>query len=244
MPDQYARQPAVKIDISSLKQGTFIENANWEPSHIKTVFGTLFRVSIMGILIAKNNEKASFLIDDGTGTIEVVCNFSENYEVVKFLEIPEGNGIIIIGKPRKYGEDIYLTPEVIQKLPDLRWLKVRKAEIERQREEDFMIESGQQNQQAPRQEEKKEQSAHSLEHKLLAQEQTLGLDEKEEEKMDSLEAIYTIMKANDTGDGVNFQFVAKELEKRNITPGEDILKSLLERGEIFEIMPGMIKLLE
>lgn len=49
-----------------------------------------------------------------------------------------------------------------------------------------------------------------------------------------------IIRELDTGDGANFEDAAKKIGVR----GEDIITSLLAKGEIFETRPGKLKILE
>ena len=70
-------------------------------------------------------EQAHFTIDDGTGEIKIIP-FNE-VEKIKDLNI--GEIVLIIGKIREFGE-IYITPEIIKKINNKKWVELRKLELE------------------------------------------------------------------------------------------------------------------
>jgi RPA family protein len=245
MPDQYKRQPAVKIDIHSLRQGTFAENNDWQPNYISTEFGDLYRVNIIGLIVSKNSEHSSCRIDDGTATITVTFNFSDNYEVKKFQDIQEGQCVLIIALPRKYDDDMYLAPETIHHLDDVTWLKVRKEEIIQQRKNLFSVSNNNSTVNENRTTslvEEKEEVSNIMINSVNTNEEDSTSDT--EEVKDSYDIIYTVLKDFDKGDGVQVDVLASLLEEKNIKPGRAFITKLLEQGEIFEIMPGKVKLLE
>ena len=139
MPDNYQRHPAVKISIDMLKNGKFVENSEWMPNFIDTKFGRLYRVNIIGVIIKKNVIEKTFLVDDGTGTIISLFDMTMNDEIIKFQNMKEGQGVLIVGKPRKYKDDIYIAPEVINTVKDLTWMKVRGLEIKEQLRKGFFL---------------------------------------------------------------------------------------------------------
>ena len=56
-----------------------------------------------------------------------------------------------------------------------------------------------------------------------------------------IESVYSIIKELDTGDGVSIEEVLKSSKTSH---AEDIVKKLLANGDIFEIKPGRLKVLE
>lgn len=76
------------------------------------------------------------------------------------------------------------------------------------------------------------------------------LVEQKEEKIDDTdkipavnagEQIYTLIKKFDTGDGADIDEIIKN---SNLNDAESIINRLLENGDIFEIKPGRVKVLE
>ncbi len=56
-----------------------------------------------------------------------------------------------------------------------------------------------------------------------------------------IDKIFSLIKAEDTGSGVDVEEIIK---KSNVSEAEKIIRTLLEEGEIFELRPGRIKILE
>tara|TARA_Y100000310_G_C20650818_1_gene799313 strand:+ start:433 stop:771 length:339 start_codon:yes stop_codon:yes gene_type:complete len=71
-------------------------------------------VAVTGIVISKDPQILSFIIDDGTGKINVITNNSES-----FKELKEGQLIRIFGKIWGEGEDIEVNSDIIQNLQEL-----------------------------------------------------------------------------------------------------------------------------
>ena len=245
MENTYSRRPAVKIEISHLRQGRFIENNQWEPNTIETIFGKIQRINIIGIMISKDEEHSSFILDDGTGTIIIDYNFSTELDLENIKKIYGGDCINIIGKPRKFNENIYIVPEIVKKVNDLKWIKHRKLEIAAQTKQNFKIKD------IDVSNTNKEKNEYNNSNNLVIEknnyEETTpknDYDKKEDDILDSYEIINTFLTKNDNGDGVSTDVLINELSERNIPDSERIVQKLLEQGEIFEIMPGMIKLLQ
>ena len=68
------------------------------------------------------------------------------------------------------------------------------------------------------------------------------LKPQEENIMDpNMQHIFEIIKELDAGDGADFEAV---VSKANVLNPERTIKTLLEQGEIFELRPGKLKVLE
>ena len=89
------------------------------------------RVNLVANIVEKfsSSEKAyiSLTIDDASGQIRVKI-FGD--DVQKFLDINQGDTVLIIGLLRNYNNELYITPEIIRK-QDPRYLLVRKLEFEK-----------------------------------------------------------------------------------------------------------------
>ncbi len=66
------------------------------------------------------------------------------------------------------------------------------------------------------------------------------IETKEEASENPYDKILNLIKELDSGEGANHQDICEKSKVRNC---EDIIKTLLEQGEIFEIRPGKIKIL-
>ncbi len=90
------------------------------------------RVNIIANIIDKyvgEGEKKylTFMIDDGSGQLRVRV-FGDDTD--KFKELNQGDTVIIMGQLRFYNNELYIIPEVMS-VRDIRWLLVRKLELEK-----------------------------------------------------------------------------------------------------------------
>lgn len=222
--DNYERMPAVKIDIASLKEGIFIENRDqWKPNYIKTRFGYISRINIIGIIVSHNESTLSIIIDDGTGSILVNANFAFNYDIIINEGLKEGDTVVIIGRPRRFDDDVYITAEIINSLDNTAWLEYRKKEIKKQEEESFYIKPL---------------------YEIISEDKVDDeIDERNEEVSDIYEVTQNIIMNNDNGDGVSTDILEQELQRLNVKNARNSIQRLLEQGDLFEIRPGRLKLL-
>ncbi len=94
----------------------------------------IVRVNILANCVDKfiqEGEKqfATLTIDDASGQLKLKT-FGEDIEPLK--EIMQGDTLQIIGNMREWNGEIYMIPEVVKKV-DVRWLLVRKLEIQNSR---------------------------------------------------------------------------------------------------------------
>ena len=88
------------------------------------VLGT---VNIVGIVISLQEKETynNVYIDDGTGSV-AIRSFDKNME----LNFVVGDIIQVVGRPRVFGQEKYVAPEIIKKMPDPKWVAVRRREID------------------------------------------------------------------------------------------------------------------
>ncbi len=86
------------------------------------------RVRILGTVVSKyiGDNYGFIVVDDGTETIRVRC-FKE--DTSKLNDVQEGDIVDVIGRIRKYEDEVYIVPEGIVKLADPNWEFLRKIEI-------------------------------------------------------------------------------------------------------------------
>lgn len=127
MPEQKERQIAYKVRISDLLKGDYIVQDGWDPNYIKSGNIKISRVNIIGVIVDKQltENLATLTIDDGTANITAK---SFNEEIKKVENINIGDVILLIGRPRKYNEQLFISIEIIKKI-DSQWTKVRKLEL-------------------------------------------------------------------------------------------------------------------
>ena len=123
---QIKRQIAKKILVNDILNSTYIKRAGWEPSGILTKFGEVSRVNILGVIVSLSNDNGfSFLLDDGSGNLQV--RVFENTENNANLAL--GELVRVVGRPREYGNAKYVVPEIIKKIEDKKWFEVYQLQI-------------------------------------------------------------------------------------------------------------------
>ena len=121
------RDSAPKVWINDILHSNYIKNDN-ALNYIEINNQKISRVNILATLVMKNIEGMSYgsiVLEDGSGQISVrsfeTQNIFDNYSIEDLL--------LVIGKPREYGNERYVIAEIIKKIEDKRWIKVRKLEL-------------------------------------------------------------------------------------------------------------------
>lgn len=202
--DSNKRQTAFKVWIKQVISGTYVKEEGLRPNYVILGNGKkVSRVNLLGTVVSVSTEgMQSFSLDDGTGTINV--NAFEPLEKVKNLQL--GTMVFVVGRPRQFGNEIYLLPEIVTEIKNQEWIQVRKAELSEIKQE-------------PSQEEKPQ--------------------EKIEESDNSSEKILSFIKEKDSGEGVSVEEVSAVIPN-----AEKVIERLLLNGDLFEVKPGKIKILE
>ncbi len=119
---QFKREPARKASVSELLGESFVEGE-----------AMVRRVNILATVVDKSqvDERAykSVIVDDGTDQVQLRFFGSEGTEGDLFGKVEVGNFSVIIGKLRKYGDSVYVSPEIIKKLGDVKWADFRRLEL-------------------------------------------------------------------------------------------------------------------
>ncbi len=240
--NNFKRQVAHKVRIKDLNEGSFVQKEGWEPSFVLTKDNReLSRVNIIATIVSPVVNEGNFSsigVDDGTGNISVKS--FENSKIFKEVQI--GNHITIIGRPREFNKEKYLVPDIIKKIEDPSWIKVREIELRTLDKNIDEKKIGQPQENSPKTEQPKE------EQKPKTQPQAnINVEKKVEEvkppeiKETKPKNIITIIKELDPGSGADTDSV---IEQSNNPNSEKLINNLLLEGEIFEISPGKLKVLE
>ena len=204
------------ISIRDIIGGTYIQEQENEPNYLLTIKKEkIYRCNIMATILTKekNGFIINFTVDDGSGIIVV-----RSFEINKLIEeLKVGDTILIIGKIRVYNNDKYVSPEILKKINPI-WLKTRKISKNLDKPEEMV---------------KNINSSQNTE------------DIIEEEIIDNMEdfpfqKIIKLIKELDNGEGV---FIDNILEKSSLKDSEKIIERMMEKGEIFQIAPGRVKVL-
>ncbi|MCK5282304.1 MAG: hypothetical protein KAK00_02750 [Nanoarchaeota archaeon] len=218
---QRIRQPAYKVPINILTIGKYVKNdEEFAPNFIEIGDMKISRANIIGIIvnIDKNEtETNSLIIDDGTGKMSIMG--FENTPIRGDNSV--GDIINVIGRIREFNNEKYIAPEIIKKT-DERWMKVRKLEIEKSR---INI----------------EEEDPSTENTEIKEEEIESQETETNSTIDNHEKITQYIKNNDQGNGVEIEEITKSI---SINECEKLIENMLKEGDIFENLPGKVKVLE
>ncbi len=226
------RQVALKVKVSDLIQGRYVKEEGWQPNYILTSGGIrISRANIIAIVISlqKDGPSNSMIIDDGTGSIQL--RSFDGFMDLKGIEV--GDIVNVVGKPREFGQERYVLPEIIRKVEDKRWVEVRKTELEL-----YGLPAGaEQGAEQNSAEEKEKGTAASV----GGEEEIVEADVEEKENENPFQRIFNTIRTLDTGEGADAGEVSKQSGLKN---ADEIIGELLKEGEIFEIKRGRLKILE
>ena len=124
------RQIAYKVPINPILRNQYIEQEGWSPNYIQINHKQVSRVNLIATVIDKqvSSSLATLVLDDSTGIIQA-RSFNEDIKKVTGINI--GDTVLIIGRPRKFNDQIFITIEISKKI-DALWSKVRKTELQKE----------------------------------------------------------------------------------------------------------------
>jgi len=212
MTEARQRTTAFKVPIKILKEGSYVkEEGEFAPNYIDSGSKRISRANIIGIVLSIDNSQniPSFTIDDGSDNISI-----RGFEPTKGIEnIHIGDIVMIIGRPREYGSERYLLPEIIRKT-DQRWMIVRKRELG-----GFEFNK------------KKEEQDQAVEVEIVESGEVISKSDQ----------ILEYIRKNESGDGVEIEELIKGMKFDNV---DKQIEGMLKEGDLFENLPGRIKILE
>lgn len=221
------RQTAYITSIATLASGNFIKpEGQMQPSYVKTRSGKqVSRVHLIGVVVALSDMgNSEVTIDDGSGKI-----LAKSFENALFFQgVQLGDILRIIGKVRSFNEQVYLIPEIMKQITDKKFIVLHKLLLEKSREQAI----GDSHPQEVGTDTLPESSSRIIEEIPVDADDTLPPS--------PFDKIVACIKKIDTGDGAAIEELIKEQGEES----EKLLQHLLEMGEVFEIRPGRIKLLE
>lgn len=179
-------------------------------------------VSVSGVQVSRANVAGIVVsVEDQDNFKSVILDDGTGRIGVRVFEdntqisnLSVGDCAFVIGRPREYGSERYLLGEIVKKEENVDWIKVRKLENKEFSDNDFV-----------KRDEKVEEV--ELTEESAASEETPA------------ERIIENIKKLDEGEGADFDEVVKGLDN-----GEKIIKTLMMEGEVFEISPGKLKVLD
>lgn len=125
------RQTAYRLNIGDLNTGEFVKGTGeWEASYLKIQNKQVSRINIIGTIVdmfkSEDNSYFTAMIDDGTGNMRI-RGWKE--EIDLFNDLAIGDLVLLVGKIKDYTGSVYITPEIVRKLNNKKWLELRQLEI-------------------------------------------------------------------------------------------------------------------
>jgi len=221
--DQYKRQTAVKVKVSDILTGNYVTEEGWQPNYLETDKGHVSRVNLLGVIVSKSmdTEFLNFTLDDGTGKISV-----RDFEN-KGTGFSIGDLVILVGRPRMFQNTLYVAPEIIKKC-DLDWVEVRKKELGIKKGS-IVVETPTMQKEPP-----------TLVNSTPTQSAGPSTEIVKEVKS-SNDVLIDLIRTLDKGTGIDSEEVIQNSKFENT---EKIIEILLKNGDLFEVSPGKLKVLE
>ncbi len=223
--EQQARQVAYKVPIVTLLKNEFIQQEGWNPNYININENHVSRINLIATVIDKQTSESliTLTLDDSTSTIQARA-FNE--DIRKATDINVGDPVLLIGRPRKYNEQLFVTIEVVKKMDPI-WTKIRKLELQK----NFNLDSSGEKtviQETPTETQSGAEAG-------IERVSSSSLNE-------SGDKILNLIKDLDDGDGADLnQVITKSgLTEQQVQP---VIEELIKLGEIYEPKPSKIKIL-
>ncbi|RLJ04934.1 MAG: hypothetical protein DRP08_00465 [Candidatus Aenigmatarchaeota archaeon] len=242
------RLTAIKCNIKDITDGEYIEQEGFVPDYILTKSGQkLSRVRIMATVVNKfvsdNSQYGALTLDDETDTIR--AKVFKNISLIEHVE--EGDIVDVIGKIRKWNDEIHLIIESVLKIDDPNWLTLRKAELKKQKTEWESIkkiilekekETADLDELKKLMKKKYNLDPDQVEAIIISKE--LGIEKHNVDRRKNKELILKLIEELDEGDGTDYTKLmeAAGLEESDI---DSAINELLTDGVCFEPKPGKIK---
>jgi len=217
--DEVKRATAYKIWIGDLTKGSYGRGSGqFDPGYVTIKNMNISRVNIIVSLIDKfsGDNYINAVVDDGTGTLKLK---SWGDDIKKFEEVNIGDLILVIGKVKESNNEIYITPEIIRKIDNPLWLKVRKLELVKLYGEISRIET-------------KYTMENEDNFNQVVEEKVVDYDERAK--------ILGLISSLDPGDGADLENVVNSAGIKNV---QQLIIELIKEGEVFEIRKGKLKVM-
>lgn len=220
--ESLTRNTAYKIWIADLVSGNYSRGeGQFDAGYVDFNGKKISRVNLIcGVVDKLSGEGYSSLtLDDGSGTIQLKA-WAEDVNI--FLGVDIGDLVLVVGKVKDYNNSRYVVPEVVRKMDNPLWLKVRKQELVKEygkpRSVGTTINSNF--------DEKNEEALNIIEEKI-------------QDKSSLRETVLSLVESLDTGEGVELDRVIGE---SGMAEAKNIVQELVNDGEVFEFKKGRFRL--
>lgn len=217
------RQTAYLTTIGTLLNGNFVKaEAQMQPSFLRTVSGReMSRVHIIAVIVGFSDSNEATL-DDGSGRIT-----ARSFDMPTiFSSFSLGDIVRVIGKVRAFNEQQYLIPEIVKKITNKQFVALHKLALQ-------SVEANEVGECVPTKE-------LSPEEVIAESVDEIPIDADDSTPHTPFDDVILQIKALDKGDGAVIEQIIEQLG----SDSEKLIHHLLETGEIFEIRPGRVKLLD
>lgn len=210
------RQVAHKVRVADVVNNRYVKEDGWLPNYIAVGDLKVSRANLLGVIVSKSAQETdvvsqNFVLDDGSGRVSL-----RFFEPAGLFDV--GDIVNVIGRPREFGAERYIVPEIMKKVKDPKWVELRRLELAMG-----------------------ERSRISAKTEPLPAREELAVETEEVIEDSSPSARFLdVLRELDRGDGVGFE----DLTSRIGGDLESVAKRLLEQGDIFEVKPGRYKVLE
>lgn len=248
--EEFKRETAKIVEIRDILTAKYVKTDEF-PNYFESAYGRFSRVNVVGFLVSKEPQR--LMIDDSSGSIEI-----RSFDVIRQDGIEIGDNVNIIGKPREFNDKIYVIPEIVKKITDNNYLEYRKlilaartrdpgfVEQKKQKSEPMLFQRDapvQRFEEEPLSEEPLKPTKGKIDVPISAVEQEIVIMEEkisEQKPENEFSKIIDAINRLDDGDGV---YIDRIISETKIEECERKIKRLLEKGDIFEIRPGKVKVL-
>lgn len=213
------RHTAYKVWIKDLHSNEYgRQEGEFESGYVLINNNRVSRANIIASVIQKfeseDKNYVSVTVDDGSDTIRLKT-WREDTSLLNNFNI--GDLVLVIGKVKKFNEEIYIMPEIV-KIVDPNWLLVRKAELIKEYGGIVL---------------KQEKI---LQNNLVVEEETIVTSNKRQNVLNVIEKL-------DNEEGVEINKILEET-KNNEGEVKEVIDELIRDGEIYEIAQGRIRILK
>lgn len=215
------RNTAYKIWISDLISGKYGRGTEqFDSGYVEVKGNKVSRVNVIGGVIERfvGGNSISVSLDDGSGVLRLK-NWNEGVNI--FQDIDVGDLVLVVGKVREYNDYIYVVPEVLRKLNNPLWLRVRKLELTKIYGEPQRVE------------------IKGIDTENVAENLTMNVVEEKVEGVNSRVVVLGLIEALDSGDGADFEDVIRSSKLGG--EASKVIQELLTGGEIFEMHKGKLR---
>ena len=205
---------AYKVRIKNIIQGQYVKD-DVEPSYVISDNQKISRVNILATIVAKSNTGNPQSMLLDDGSGKISVRFFQELAHASTIDI--GESVLLIGRVREYNAERYIAPEIIKKIDNKAWIEVRKLELKGN---------------------KKKPAEKEITRVIK---EPVKAEKAIEYEITPVDRIYELIKKLDSGSGADIDEIIQNSKEQDT---EKVISSLLEKGEIFEIRKGRLKVLE